>query len=167
VAWSSHKLSGALLAAVLAEDRHLDLVAAHMDETLAGQISSFAHTMLVPSARQATPAGMHDSDMAPEQGKARQRARWTRAERKRALSTLLSRVTGDLPVAPALPARALALLAPRAPRAVGRRWQAGAPLPAAGFLPDPELLDMLEGLARRCATARPVARRDDEGSTDG
>jgi hypothetical protein len=49
----------------------------------------------------------------------------------------------------AAPPRALALLAPSAPRALGRAWLAAAPLPRPGYVPDRGLLTVLHALAAR------------------
>jgi len=49
----------------------------------------------------------------------------------------------------AAPPRALALLAPSAPRALGREWLAAAPLPRPGYVPDRGLLAVLHALAAR------------------
>ncbi len=49
------------------------------------------------------------------------------------------------------PPRALSLLGPSAPRELGRRWMASAPLPRPGYAPAPELIALLRALvaARR------------------
>jgi hypothetical protein len=47
------------------------------------------------------------------------------------------------------PARALALLATSVDKSRGRRWLERAPLPRAGYVPDPRLVSLLARLAAR------------------
>lgn len=60
---------------------------------------------------------------------------------------------GRAPLVTAPPAgcspRALALLARAVDRELGRRWLAAAPLPRAGYTPDPGVLAVLHALAAR------------------
>ncbi len=71
----------------------------------------------------------------------RERRRWVRA-RLRPARTLSASQAGRS-------ARALSLLASRAPAEVGQVFLAAAPMPRPGFVPDPALVELLHRIASR------------------
>jgi hypothetical protein len=93
--------------------------------------------------------------------RARQLAGLDRSARRRWLADTLTALRGV--VAPVLteaqaarvPQRALALLATHVPHDVGERWLAGAPLPRAGYTPEPALRALLARRVARAALTRP------------
>ncbi len=91
------------------------------------------------------------------------RVRWLRElespARRAALTLLARRLSPQLPMEVALPARALALLAAEASREAAVRWQRGAPLPRSGYRPEPALR---ASLRRWALHALPRDRRVEE-----
>ncbi len=121
VEWSQRRQQGFALAA-----------AAHANRGAAATVRGLSAAVAERALQVATRMAATDRDG---------RRAWVRA---------LLQAREPLPTAqPGRPPRALALLAPAVGGATGRSWLARAPLPRAGFVPDPRLLALLRALAAR------------------